>query len=256
VTDEATRGLQREGALGDPEARAKVLWERVRRGALTLEQLDLAASLGDADAKAARPEAAPLEWVYDIFAAGQYVEGTTDSMSAAIVMATEILGREGLARVAADWAENSLPDWADWDPPGSTELWAGWAPSPRPQEAIAAARAWAACPSSERSRAAEAAADAAELAAEDAYVAVNRVLTASPMTAADADRVAWCARFSSAALAAWNVGYTAVEDSVADAVSAARGAAYRAWNSARDPNAESEWQRLQLAARLLESVAR
>lgn len=59
MADERQRRLERAGAAGDPEAAAAALGERVRRGELPRERLELAAYLGDPAAARALGAAAP-----------------------------------------------------------------------------------------------------------------------------------------------------------------------------------------------------
>ncbi|MBX3465856.1 MAG: hypothetical protein KF878_03030 [Planctomycetes bacterium] len=51
--DDRARGYERAAGAGGAEARARALWERVRRGDLDPERLRLAAHAGDAGARLA-----------------------------------------------------------------------------------------------------------------------------------------------------------------------------------------------------------
>lgn len=58
--DDRARGYERAAGAGGAEARARALWERVRRGDLDPERLRLAAHAGDAGARLAVGAAGPL----------------------------------------------------------------------------------------------------------------------------------------------------------------------------------------------------
>jgi len=61
LSDEERRALERQAARGDEDASSRLLVERLRRGAVTLDGLELAARLGDrAAALVAPPKRAGL----------------------------------------------------------------------------------------------------------------------------------------------------------------------------------------------------
>jgi hypothetical protein len=122
------RRLREAQRAGDPVA---LLHARARAGELTQEHVELAASLGHRDARAACPGRGLVS-----FSPG---EQRTQS----IVAARVLLGETLPARIAADWAERVLPHW-DAEHPGDN----------RSRRALAVTRAWVACPCGEHRNAA------------------------------------------------------------------------------------------------------
>jgi hypothetical protein len=134
VADERLRTVEREALSGDPAARARLLRERVRVGALTRERLALAASLGDEVARLAAPD-----------------EPLLPGGVASLLDALERWGREPLGRAALSAARAALPRWA-----------ALVADDPRPARALDDALAWLDAPDATRARALEAHLDAVQ----------------------------------------------------------------------------------------------
>lgn len=95
--DDRLRGVEREAALGDLAAQARLLVERVRRGRLDLERLRLAAWLGDPAARLALGE--------DLEESGRRRrrDGWTRTLAA--------WGQEALVRAAYVVAAESMRHW-------------------------------------------------------------------------------------------------------------------------------------------------
>jgi hypothetical protein len=200
--------LRKAERLGDP---VRLLRERLRAGELTQEHVEFAASLGHAAALELCPGVARLA-----------LSGPKEWGEGVIAAATELTDETLPARVAADWAERSLPKWeSEHD-------------DARPQRAIVAARTWADCPCETHRAAAESAHEAAFDAAvdyldDDAAEANQQASTAS-----------WAAATAAEAV-----------DHAADTAAATGNSAISA---AGDRRAECEWQRLRLAAYVLGEV--
>jgi hypothetical protein len=173
---------------------AQVLAHRLRAG-LDPRRVELAARLGDAASLEHYPEAVQIDW--------SAWQERRDALAAACAIDNTLP-----ARLAADWAERALP------------AWAVHSSSDAPRGAIAAARAWVACPCAEHRD------DAAAAAASAAYAAGY---------AAAADSAASAA--TSAAYATYAYAYAGY-----NAAHAAHAATYAAHAAAADAAAERAWQ--------------
>lgn len=222
--DERLRSAERSG---DPGA---VLRWRMRAGQLTPERVTLAARLGHPVARQLYPDVEPLVW--------------EEQAGAAVESARKLVDKALQARVTADWAERVLPRWEGQHPTDA-----------RPRVAIAAARAWAACPCAEHEAAAEVASAAAEAAAYESRQAapgapsalerLARAIMGPPQRPQDLEERDPARLACKAA------------DSAASEAYAGCGAASGASNAAaaaEDPDAERVWQALRLAAYLLDEV--
>lgn len=181
--------------------------------------------------------------------------GDRDGPEEAIDEAATLLGDHTLsARVAADWAERVLPVFEGQYPKDA-----------RPRDAIAAARAWIACPCEDHRQLAKASADGpasdAYLDAYEAAVAAEAAGASDAVGAACAVYVTESARDAAAAaanagkgLAAYKAGFAAH----AAAQMRGRQTGGRSWRRTREGqlahDAEHEWQRLRLAAYVLREV--
>lgn len=92
--DELLRELERQAAHGEPGARARLLRERVRSGALARGSLRLASHLGDLDARAAVDGEAPFAPTLDAW-----------------VLGLEPFGKEAALRVGVAAGYLALPVW-------------------------------------------------------------------------------------------------------------------------------------------------
>lgn len=120
--DRELRGAERSG---DPVA---LLRARLRAGELTEAHVALAARLGHTAARGIVSDETLVDWA-DAYQRRQAIEASR-----------ELLGDTLPVRVAADWAERALPAWEN------SGLGGNHPHNKRPREAIAAAKAWAACP--------------------------------------------------------------------------------------------------------------
>lgn len=122
VTDQRLRDLERDAALGDLHAQARLLLERVRVGDLTEERLRLAAYLGHEPAELARRLAAisPPETPADTRSLASGLRHFEQSIS---------------VRAVVTIARSRLPAWERWS---TTDR--------RPLLAIEAAESWLDCP--------------------------------------------------------------------------------------------------------------
>ena len=222
MTDERTREHERQAASGDVEAATAGLRERMRAGELTQEHVELATSLGHDVARALCPDAVSMDW------------GTHHQRLEAIAAATRLKDKTLSVSVAADWAERALPSWEAEHPPNGA-----------PRRAIAAARAWVACPC-----------EAHGLLADDAIDTAGPVYDAAGLRTTL--KGAACAAYAAADAAAAKT----TDAAVFAAASASTAALPRrpqprlvvsAAESARSLtlDAEREWQRLRLAVYVL-----
>jgi hypothetical protein len=257
-----------------------LLKAKIRAGELTESDVEWAASLGHADARELCPDVERVDWGKH---AGDHARAT------AMRQLTQVLDKTVAARVATDWATRVSPSWEERNPRDRA-----------PQEAIAAARAWADCPCDEHGARAKQAHDAARIAAEQAYDAAEaaweataddaaRFRAASGETANAAPFATHTAAFAedpkagaahSAAEAAADAAYAAYASQLGESdrrtpQSAAWAALDAAWSSANAAaaqavvmaasadtatraahaaDAETEWQRLRLAAHVLGEV--
>lgn len=223
------RALRRAERSGDATA---LLRERVRAGDLTLEHVELAASLGHPVARELCPAIKIVDWGADgvdaggMTAFGMSVKLRPTPRQRVIQHAAELCGVALAVRAAADWAERVLPV-VEAAHPGD----------PRPREAIATARACAQSLTPELVVASKAAKDRA-------------FDTAGPLRGETDQTVRVAA--DAAAYAAGAASHCLDPDDAAFEVSdCAAWAASSAGAAKADPSAEHEWQRLLLAGYVL-----
>jgi hypothetical protein len=213
------RRLREAERVGDPVA---LLRARLRAGELTHKHVELAASLGHVAAREVCPVVALVKW------GGQ----TTDQLKL-LGVASTLLGDKKLpTRLAADWAEGVLPLFERQHPRDT-----------RPFEAIAAARAWVACPCKLHYRGASGASGRADAAGVKAATKAAR-------GAAEAASSAARGAFTGPKGAVLHHSILAAHMAVVAA--AGEGGRTRAARAGRA--AEREWQRLRLAAYVLGEV--
>lgn len=223
---------------------------------LSRERLELATRLGHPDAPQPSPEVALVVW------------SDSGEREQVIGQVASLLGETIPARVAADWAEHVLPLWEIEYP---DDL--------RPHQAIAATRAWAACPCEEHGRAAADAATAARAAPEprtrsgsvdptdDDFSVSARAAMAAALTAATHDALAAESMEAEIAYEEALSGGATIDDAkalacalaFADTAAHVAEVAMTAARIAHPPgpdaaDAEGEWQRLRLAAYVLGQV--
>lgn len=246
MTDAKSRDLERKLAAGDVEAAAAVLRERMRAGEAA--HVELAARLGHTLAQRLCPDAEPLDWSDD------------ELRLAAIQQAARLEGKTLPAQVAADWAERALPVW---EKVGTGR---------RPHEAIEAVRAWVAFPCEEHRRMAGTAGRAARVDPETLSADLQAPILVAGLNgraAANAANAAFLAAVSVDAEGVKHQDETAREEAfivyAAEAASRAAAAAVEAValrlvigaaapGQHHDEASEREWQRLRLAAYVLDEV--
>lgn len=144
MADHRLRSLERDLATGDPGARARLLRERLRAGTLELERAQLAAWLGDPDAREAlgpggyEAFAAPLREVTRRVVGDLQTESASVSL-AIWVAALERWGAPACVRAAIAAARLALPTIEG-------KAYLGPAARSAARDALRAAEAWARCP--------------------------------------------------------------------------------------------------------------